>query len=291
MGQRSKDVLRPGPAGRRHAARDRTEQGPPGRPASGHAWHGCSHGWPPACCNRMSIGSSLATASSAPFGRHLNTDERADRRFRAIPRRHSGWLAGSAGRPGDPSTSSPSRSPPIGTGQTGATYRVTADYAADPGALPDTFVIKLPAQDDTVRDRVTSRLSQRMRVLRLGRRSGAGADTAVLPLRDHRRRSRITHCCSPIRHRRCRAIRSPAAARPEARLAATAMAGLHGPTWCDPRVAGPFPASRCRHRERRGDSRGLGDVAKMSADITVEKLGAQAERRQTARPSSPQWVW
>lgn len=42
----------------------------------------------------------------------------------------------------------------IGTGQTGATYRVTARYATDPGDLPQTFVIKLPAQDDTVRDRV-----------------------------------------------------------------------------------------------------------------------------------------
>jgi hypothetical protein len=42
----------------------------------------------------------------------------------------------------------------IGTGQTGATYRVTARYVTDPGDLPQTFVIKLPAQDDTVRDRV-----------------------------------------------------------------------------------------------------------------------------------------
>ncbi|MDT7764093.1 MAG: hypothetical protein QOC63_3513, partial [Mycobacterium sp.] len=43
----------------------------------------------------------------------------------------------------------------IGTGQTGATYRVSATYAGDAGSLPDTFVIKLPAQDDSVRDRVT----------------------------------------------------------------------------------------------------------------------------------------
>ena len=43
----------------------------------------------------------------------------------------------------------------IGTGQTGATYRVSARYAGDPGDLPNTFVIKLPAQDDTMRDRVT----------------------------------------------------------------------------------------------------------------------------------------
>ena len=42
----------------------------------------------------------------------------------------------------------------VGTGQTGATYRVAVDYAANPGALPDTFVIKLPAADDAVRDRV-----------------------------------------------------------------------------------------------------------------------------------------
>jgi hypothetical protein len=43
----------------------------------------------------------------------------------------------------------------IGTGQTGATFRVSVRYATNPDRLPDTFVIKLPAQDDTVRDRVT----------------------------------------------------------------------------------------------------------------------------------------
>ena len=43
----------------------------------------------------------------------------------------------------------------VGTGQTGATYRVSVTYASDAGRLPDTFVIKLPAQDDTVRDTVT----------------------------------------------------------------------------------------------------------------------------------------
>ncbi|MDT5304605.1 MAG: hypothetical protein QOE48_268, partial [Mycobacterium sp.] len=37
----------------------------------------------------------------------------------------------------------------IGTGQTGATYRVAVTYAGNTGGLPDTFVIKLPAQDDT----------------------------------------------------------------------------------------------------------------------------------------------
>ena len=42
---------------------------------------------------------------------------------------------------------------PIGTGQTGATYRVSATYATKQD-LPATFAIKLPAQDDTVRERV-----------------------------------------------------------------------------------------------------------------------------------------
>ena len=42
---------------------------------------------------------------------------------------------------------------PIGTGQTGATYRLVVTYAR-PCELPATFAIKLSSQDDTVRDRV-----------------------------------------------------------------------------------------------------------------------------------------
>ncbi len=76
----------------------------------------------------------------------------------------------------------------IGTGQTGATYRVSVTYRGE-SSLPDTFVIKLPAQDDTVRDRVTHRLPQRMRLLRRSRRSRESADPAVLLLRDQPRRN------------------------------------------------------------------------------------------------------
>src|ERR1700741_196167 len=43
---------------------------------------------------------------------------------------------------------------PIGTGQTGATYRVSATYAAG-GGLPASFAITLAAPDDSVRERVT----------------------------------------------------------------------------------------------------------------------------------------
>src|ERR1700710_156925 len=43
---------------------------------------------------------------------------------------------------------------PIGTGQTGATYRLTVTYAGDDSGLPATFAVKLPSQDETVRERV-----------------------------------------------------------------------------------------------------------------------------------------
>jgi hypothetical protein len=67
----------------------------------------------------------------------------------------------------------------------------------------------------------------------------------------------------------------------EARLAVAALAGLHGPSWCDPfwldlpGIAFPRPDE--------ASAKGLGDVAKMSADITVEKLGDRmsAEDRET----------
>ena len=120
----------------------------------------------------------------------------------------------------------------IGTGQTGATYRVTASYATDPGDLPQTFVIKLPAQDDTVRDRVV-----------IGYRSECAfyssvadrvhADTAVFLLRDHRGRNGF--CPAARRSGTGGAGRSARRLRGgRARLAVTALRGLHAPSWCDP---------------------------------------------------------
>lgn len=99
----------------------------------------------------------------------------------------------------------------IGTGQTGATYRLRARYATDPGGLPDTFVIKLPAQDDIVRGRVV-----------VGYRSECAfytgvADRVRIPtpqsfyceiIED----AWITRWCWPTRRPRCKAISSPAAA-------------------------------------------------------------------------------
>ena len=64
------------------------------------------------------------------------------------------WLSTTLSQRGTPVEVSDVDIAAIGTGQTGATYRVAAGYASDPADLPPTFVIKLPAQDDTVRDRV-----------------------------------------------------------------------------------------------------------------------------------------
>jgi len=167
----------------------------------------------------------------------------------------------------------------IGTGQTGATYRVSVTYAR-PSSLPDTFVIKLPAQDDTVRDRVA-----------FGYRSECAFYTGV-----------VGHVKVPtpqcfyceisedaLDYALLLADQAPAAqgdqiagcGEREARLAVTALAGLHGPSWCDA-VWLDFPGVAFA-RPDEASAGGLGEVARMSADITVDKLGDRmsAADRQT----------
>jgi hypothetical protein len=159
---------------------------------------------------------------------------------------------------------------PIGTGQTGATYRVGVRYAKDPGDLPASFVIKLPAQDDTVRDRVA-----------IGYRSecafyGAVADRVRVPT------PRCFYCEiteDALDYALLLADQAPAVqgdqiagcGEQEARLAVLALAGLHGPSWCDPYWL-DFPGIAFARPDEAG-ANGMGEVAKMSAAITVEKLG------------------
>jgi aminoglycoside phosphotransferase (APT) family kinase protein len=158
----------------------------------------------------------------------------------------------------------------IGTGQTGATYRVTASYATDPGDLPATFVIKLPAQDDAVRDRVV-----------IGYRSECAfyssvADRVQVPT------PQCFYCEiteDAMDFALLLADQAPAVqgdqlvgcGEAEARLAVTALAGLHAPSWCDP-VWLDFPSIAFARPDEAG-ANGMGEVAKMSADITLEKLG------------------
>lgn len=158
----------------------------------------------------------------------------------------------------------------IGTGQTGATFRVTARYAADPVDLPQTFVIKLPAQDDAVRARVA-----------IGYRSecafyAAVADRVRVPT------PRCFYCEiteDGSDYVLLLADQAPAVqgdqiagcGERQARLAVAALAGLHGPSWCDP-VWLDLPGLAFA-RPDAASAKGLGDVAKLSADITLDKLG------------------
>jgi aminoglycoside/choline kinase family phosphotransferase len=171
---------------------------------------------------------------------------------------------------------------PIGTGQTGATYRVAATYAADVD-LPSTFAIKLPAQDDAVRERVAlgyrsevefyNDVAEQMRVPVPGcffnDISDSGADF-VLVLADMApavQGDQIAGCTPE-----------------EAQLAVDAIAGLHGPSWCDPAWLGLASISMPKPGDEAA-AKGLGDVSVMAADITIEKLGPRmsTEDRETLR--------
>lgn len=160
---------------------------------------------------------------------------------------------------------------PIGTGQTGATYRVSATYATDSG-LPASFAIKLPAQDDAVRERVA-----------LGYRSEVEfytdvADHVEIPV-PRCFHSDITEDGGDFAL--LLADMAPAVqgdqiagcSGHEARLAVEALAGLHGPSWCAPAwlelsaISMPKPGDEAA-------AKGLGDVSVMAADIVIERLGA-----------------
>ena len=170
---------------------------------------------------------------------------------------------------------------PIGTGQTGATYRVSAAYATEQPELPGTFAIKLPAQDEAVRERVT-----------IGYRSEHAfytgvADRVKIPT------PQCFHC--EIANDGADFVLLLADMAPavqgdqiggctpeEAGLAVAALAGLHGPTWCDPAwrhsqaLAMPMPDEAA--------ASGMGEVARMAADMTLDKLGPGYER---GRPRNP----
>ena len=121
----------------------------------------------------------------------------------------------------------------VGTGQTGATYRVVPVYREPQSELPETFIVKLPSQDAAVRERVA-----------LGYRSEHSfytevADTVAVPLpkcyhveidRDGADFVMLLADLAPAEQ----ADQLAGCTAAEATLAATALAGLHGPRWCDP---------------------------------------------------------
>ena len=175
----------------------------------------------------------------------------------------------------------------IGTGQTGATYRVTATYppSAQSPTPPGTFAVKLPAQDDAVRERVALGYLSEVEFYSTVARDVAipvpgcyhseitsdGTDF-VLVLADMAPAEQGDQIagCTPD----------------EAVLAVEALAGLHGPSWGERRffdlasIVMPKPGDEAA-------AKGLGDVAVMAADITLDKLGASVsdEDRETLTTS------
>lgn len=181
---------------------------------------------------------------------------------------------------------------PVGTGQTGATFRVNAGYSKNPAGLPQTFILKLPAADDAVRDRVM-----------LGYRSECAfyqsvARRVAIPV------PRCFHCDiadGGASYALLLADQAPAVqgdqiagcAPAQASSAVRALAGLHGPTWCDP--AWQTFEGLAMSVTGADAIRGLGDIARMSADITLEKLGARvsdadAETLGAAMASVTPWL-
>lgn len=182
----------------------------------------------------------------------------------------STWLAGVLSRAGEPVEVSRVDVVPVGTGQTGATYRVSVSYARNPANLPDQFVIKLPSGDDAVRDRVA-----------IGYRSECAfyssvANRVAVPAPE------CFHCeisDDAFNYALLLADQSPAVqgdqiagcGLEDALLAARALAGLHGPTWGDESWRGFGGLAFALNDE--ASKRGLGEVAKLSADLTLARLG------------------
>ncbi|MGB8403169.1 MAG: phosphotransferase [Mycobacterium sp.] len=160
---------------------------------------------------------------------------------------------------------------PIGTGQTGATYRITVDYVENIG-LPRTFAIKLPSQDASVRDRVA-----------IGYKSEHAFYTSIaahvdVPVPD-------CHYCVIADEGADFALllsdMAPAqqgdqlagCSIEEALLGVRALAGLHGPSWCDPKWT-DFPGISMP-KANDDFAKGFGEVAKMATDITLDKIGTR----------------
>ncbi|MFD1814174.1 phosphotransferase family protein [Rhodococcus gannanensis] len=162
---------------------------------------------------------------------------------------------------------------PVGTGQTAATYHLAVRYRRRGAGLPDTFVLKLPSQDLTVRDRVA-----------LGYRSEHAfytgvAESTEIPV------PRCFHCEIADEGREFVLLLedlAPATQGDQIRgcgladalLAVEALAGLHGPGWCDPKWA-EFTGTVMPKPADAAAATGLGDVTKLATATTVEKLAGR----------------
>lgn len=157
----------------------------------------------------------------------------------------------------------------IGTGQTGATYRITPTYP-QPSGLPSTLIAKLPSQSAEVRERVA-----------LGYRAEHAfytrvAETVSVPL------PRFYSCeisDDGAEFVLLLADMQPAVPgdqirgcdRAEAVLAVEAIAGLHGPRWCDPAWLSLDGVTM--PRADADFARGMGHLGRVALDTTLAGLG------------------
>lgn len=162
---------------------------------------------------------------------------------------------------------------PIGTGQTGATYRVEVTYGSGGGNdLPATFVVKLPSQEASVRASASFGYQAEHAFYT------EVADTVQVPM------PRCYYCDIGSNGTDFVLLLSDMAPAvqgdqiagcdaQDAELAARALAGLHGPRWCDP--AWRDFAGAVMGKPGEDSAKGLGDVFTMAVGITLDKLGGR----------------
>jgi phosphotransferase family enzyme len=129
------------------------------------------------------------------------------------------------------------RSSPVGTGQTGVSYRVELDHEGQRDGVPDSLVVKLAAGTDDQRAMVApgyawevgfyQHLAQRVRV-----RTPRCWHGAISP--DHRRFTLVLEDLAPAVAGR----QADGCDLAQARRALRNLAGLHAPLWNDPLLQG-----------------------------------------------------
>jgi hypothetical protein len=162
---------------------------------------------------------------------------------------------------------------PVGTGQTGSSYRLSLTYAEDT-PLPSTFVAKLAAEDPDVRQRVslgyraelafydTIATTVKVPVPRCWY-SAASEDASSFVL--------LMSDLSPSVQGDQLAGCTPEAALP----GALALAGLHGPRWSDPQWLSL--AVTVMPKPDAEGAKGLGDIARLATDLFLDKLGPRMD--------------
>ena len=197
-----------------------------------------------------------------------------------------GWLSEALGTPVTSASVTP-----VGTGQTGSSHRVVVTYA-EPTELPASFVAKLGAEDPEVRARVAhgyraevafyDRIAPTVDVpvprCFASRISDDGTVFALLleDLAPAQQGDQIAGCSLDV------VVRG-----------AAALAGLHGPRWCDPTWKDLDVLTLPLVDEQTAP--GMGDLVRMATDVFLSTLGDRmsVQDRQTldAVPGKiPAWL-